>query len=409
MKKRGRTPEINTGTSQRHRDTDEEKRRLRRRAIEAYLIGKQGHDQCELVDLLADSYGINVCAATVTRDLQWLRDKRWLVTHIGDDCPGMEHLEAVKQTAHFYGGLQEALRQRSGGTLKSFHVFWSGPPKRNGGDSWDDRLSRFAERAAPTLREILAGGRRIGVSFAATIGVCIEALASSAHEHTGQPRDLIVVPTSGEPLGGAKATLASTDLAERLSEILGGSDVPSLRGIPPIIPEKFAGQIHASGLGFLRCYRSYKKIFGDCDTKGLVDELDTVLTSAGGFGEHYHAFQNEVVENPKFTRERVGEVAEGDICGGLVRKNGHLTKAQEKTLEALRDLWTGIRLEHLERISANARDNGHPGVILCALGASKADIALTVTCRDKLVNHLLIDETLATRLQELLDLPTVPA
>ena len=409
MMTQGRESKSVAQTARRRRDSVEDEKRAQRRAIISVLVADQGHEDFEIGDILRDSYGIKVGRSTVTRDLQWIKKNRWIETRLGSECPGKEHLQAIKQTAQFYGGLQEVLRERSNGTLKSFHVFWGGPIAK-GEDGWDDRLSRFAARAAPTLLELLPTGQRIGVSFGTTIGVCIEALASAAARARARtPRELMVIPTSGEPLGGAKAPFASTDLAEHLREILGGPHVPSLRGMAPVIPEKFYGYTHAAGFAHMRCYTSYKTIFGDSSTEGLVDELDTVLTSAGGFGEHYHAFQNGVVENLGFTREQVGEVAEGDICGVLMGKNEGLTKAQEKMLDGLRKLWTGIRLEHLRRISANARDHQHPGVILCALGANKADIVQAVVCREKLVNHLIIDETLAARLQELLNLPTFAA
>jgi DNA-binding transcriptional regulator LsrR (DeoR family) len=404
---KGRKPETVSGTSLRRRDRDEELR-WQRRAIVAHLIGDQEHDQSELQDVLA-SYGIKVCPATISRDLRLLRKERWLVTRVANDCPGMDHLEAIRQTAKFYGGLPQELRKRSEGTLKSCSVFWGGPPKANGHDCWDDRLVRFAARAEPTLRGLLSGGRGIGVSFGATIGVCIEAIAKAAtRTHLRPPDDLMVIPTSAEPLGSAKAIYASTDLAEQLRELLGGPEVPSLRGIAPVIPEKFEGFTHAAGFAHMRCYKSYKTIFGDSSTPGLIAKLDTVLTSAGAFGEHYHAFRNDVVENADFTRERLSEFAEGDIAGVLIGKDG-LTKTQAKDLDTIRKLWTGIRIEQLRRISANARNSGHPGVILCALGANKADIVLAAAIREKLVNHLIIDETLAARLQELLNLPTLEA
>lgn len=410
MKKQSRKPEsVAAKARKRSNKKDEEKKLARRRAIVAYLVVDQKHDPSEVPDILRRSYGIDVGRSTVSRDLKWAREHGWSVTQLGKDCPSEEHLEAVKQTAQFHGGLQEALRERSGGTLKSIDVFWSGPTKIDADVSWDDRLSRFAGRAAPTLLDRLGGAHRTGVTFGASIGVCIEAVANAARGQVGRFNDLMVVPTSGEPLGGAKPMFASTDLAEKLSETLRGSRVPSLRGIPPVIPEEFAGHNQTVVFDLIRCLRSYKEIFGDGDTGGLVGELDTLVTSAGGFGERYHAFQSEFVSVPGFTRNRLAELAVGDIGGVLIPKDGIFTKAQEKMFSAWRRLWTGIRIEQLRRISAEAMTNGRPGVILVAIGANKADIVQAVVCREKLVNHLIIDETLAARLQELLNLPTVVA
>ncbi len=409
MARQSRKPESVTGKSHRQPNQEEEKRLKQRRAIVVDLVVQQKHDPSKVPDVLRKSYGINVSESTVSRDLKWARENGWIVTQIGTDCPGEEYLKAIKETAQFHGGLQQVLRERSGGTLKSLHVFWSGPTKANGDAGWDNRLSRFAGRAAPTLFELLAGARRIGVTFGASIGVSIEAVASVARGQAGRARDLMVVPTSGEPLGGAKPMFASTDLAERLSEMLSGSRVPSLRGIPPVIPEEFAGHNQTVVFDLIRCLRSYKEIFGDSNTGGLVEELDTLVTSAGGFGEGYHAFQNEFISIPGFTRGRLAELALGDIAGVLIPKDGEFTKAQEKMFSAWRRLWTGIRIEQLRRISACAKNSDRPGVILVAIGANKADIVQAVVCREKLVNHLIIDETLAARLQELLNLPTVAA
>lgn len=415
---------------------EEERQRRRRRALIAYLVADQGMEDYEVADALRRMFGISIARSTVTRDLQWARKAGWIVTRLGEDCPGRGELEAVKQTAHFYGGLQVALQKQSGGTLMGLHVFWGGSPsprefdaaletgahsERDGASTgnprassandngWDERLARFSTRAAPTLSSLLAKAERVGVTFGRTIGANIEALAG-ARQGLRRPRRMFeVVPTSGEPLGGAKPEYASTDLAERLSELLGGAPVPSLRGISPVIQEEFRGRDHAIVFRFIRGLRSFKEVFGDDRTRGLVGELDTVLTSAGSFGEQYHAFRNEYARIPGLSHERMGELALGDLGGVVISKDGRFTKAQQKAFAALRALWTGIRIEDFRRVSEAARGNGHPGVILSAIGAHKADLTLALTCRERLVNHLIIDETLAGRLSELLQLSQAAA
>ena len=410
--------------------SEEERRRRRRRALFAYLVGDQRMQDYEIVDALQKMFGISIARSTVTRDLQWARQEGWIVTRMGEGCPGREELEAVKQTAHFYGGLQHSLQKRSEGTLKALHVFWSG--SRHSGakaaaegslptinhtasaehdsgvpesdEAWDERLVRFATRSAPTLSALLAKAERIGVTFGRTIGANIEALAEAKQGTRASRSTPGVVPTSGEPLGGARPEWASTDLAERLSQILGGAPVPSLRGISPVIQEEFRGRDHAIVLRFIRGLRSFREVFGDDRTRGLVGQLDTVLTSAGSFGERYHAFRNEYARIPGLSRERMGELALGDLGGVVISKDGRFTKVQQKAFAALRELWTGIRIEDFRRVSEAAKGNGHPGVILSAIGAHKADLTLALTCRERLVNHLVIDETLAGRLSELLHL-----
>ena len=396
--------------SRKRRVADDEEKQTRRRALIAHLVADQGIEESKVADVLCAMFGISVARCTVTRDLQWARRHGWIVTHLGEDCPGREHLDAVKQTAHFYDGLQKALQEGSGGTLRALHVFWSGPCRADEDDGWDGRLQRFSKRASPTLLDLLARAERIGVTWGRTIGENIEAVAAATSRGQIKPQpNVTIVPTSGEPLGGARAQFASTDLAERLSAILGGSNVPSLRGISPVIPEEFRGHDHATVLRFIRGLRSFREVFGDAGAAGIVAQLDTVLTSAGSFGERYHAFQNEFVRIPGLSREKLGELALGDVGGVLIQKDGGFSKAQQKAFAALRDLWTGIRIDDFRRVSASARENGRPGVILSAVGANKADITLALTCRERLVNHLIIDETLATRLSELVNRAKIAA
>ena len=403
------------------RTAENEHKLARRRALIAYLVADQGHEESVVGDVLRETYGIGVGRSTISRDLQWAKKNGWVQTRLGESCPGRAWLDEIKQTGHFYRGLQNALKEQSNGTLKSLHVFWGGPiaPRSTGHGSaadladghthnWDARLETFSNRAAPTLLELLGTARRIGVTFGGTIGATIEAIAGAATRARIKPRpDVTLVPTSGEPLGGARPTSASTDLADQLSQILGGPKVPSLRGVPPVIPEEFRGRDHTIVLEFIRRLRSYREVFGDDQTGGLVKQLDTVLTSAGGCGESYHAFQNGFVSLPGHNQERLSEIALGDMGGVMTQKPG-LTKAQEKTFAALRDLWTGIGIDDFRRISTAAKANGRPGVILCAVGANKAAITLALTCRENLVNQLIIDETLAARLSESLNLSDRP-
>jgi DNA-binding transcriptional regulator LsrR (DeoR family) len=244
----------------------------------------------------------------------------------------------------------------------------------------------------------LAPAQVLGVTWGGTIGATIEALATIlAHSPKSRRTDLTVVPTSGEPLGGARPSCASSELAERLGDVLGAGAVPSLRGIPPVIPEEFRGRDHAIVLQFIRRLRSFREVFGDEAAPGLVATIDTVLTSAGTFGDHYHAFQNEFVRIPGLSRERLGAIALGDIGGVLVPREG-LTRKEQKTFHTLRDLWTGIRHEDFQRISQATCDGGAPGVILTAIGASKAPIVRALACREQWVNQLVIDHELAAAL-----------
>ena len=81
-------------------------------------------------------------------------------------------------------------------------------------------IFRISKRFLPYLLAVVFGLMLVFgyITYRVSENSGIEALADSEIRARIKPRaNLTVVPTSGEPLGGAKPQFASTDLAERLS------------------------------------------------------------------------------------------------------------------------------------------------------------------------------------------------
>jgi DNA-binding transcriptional regulator LsrR (DeoR family) len=62
--------------------------------------------------------------------------------------------------------------------------------------------------------------------------------------------------------------------------------------------------------------------------------------------------------------------------------------------------WTGVKIKQLENCALRARDGGPPGVIVLAIGASKAPV-VHAAVRRGLIQHLFMDQDLADRLEQI--------
>jgi hypothetical protein len=106
------------------------------------------------------------------------------------------------------------------------------------------------------------------------------------------------------------------------------------------------------------------------------------------------------------TAESLSRICVGDIGGILVpRMRKRENEAAWNLVKDLNRGWTGIRQSDLTRISAKAREDGPPGVILISLGdpaspdksAAKAEIIREVV-RLGYVNHVVCSKAIASHL-----------
>ena len=368
-----------------------------KRELSTFMSVEWGVEDRDIPGELMKVFGIKAGKSTVSRALKLAKKRNWILTSL-TDAFDQDRLRGLREFAPILGGLRTRLMEESEGRLAALHIFWSGSD-----DKWDSRVRKFSAAAAPTLADLIDRSRHLGLSWGGTLDTCVEALAPAR----AQRPKLLVTPVCGEPLGPAgRAEASSTMLTERLCQILGARPGPSLRGIPPMIP---AGHDREQALRLFRLFRPYSEIFGSKKrgaSPALVKTVDTFLTSCGNVGDGYHAFQSQFID-AAIKRRELEKVALGDIAGLLIARDGLSSKEQQR-LTALRDRWTGITISDLIRISNRAPKEG-AGVIVCAVGAWKADMVYALVTRERLVNHLLIDHTLARELARKLKLPTTRA
>lgn len=277
----------------------------------------------------------------------------------------------------------------------------AGGAKTSGEDQWGNALECFGHAVAADLFALINGSRVIGVGWGRTVAVAIDALAVYVHAHTqatGRARlrgRCQIAPTAGEPPTGVPDERSSSAIAQRLASVLGnGTEVPTLKWIPPIVPREFQDARRETLWDYLKNVSSYTDIFGEA---GLISKLDAVLTSVGSFEQQVTSLQSAMVKLGHIDIERVKRLALGDLGGVLIERPG-LKRQELDELREIRSLWTGIRPEDHERISGMAaQPGGRPGIVVIAIGANKAQIVSSVVQKG-LVNELFIDDSLAQAL-----------
>jgi hypothetical protein len=362
-----------------------------------------------------------VSIPTVARDLQEAESDEWIVTRFAEDKLGLEGLSVVREKIHHapWQALEDKLKDMSGGVLKHLWVFPSGsrtePPSTKA--NWDKWLKRFANNASWFTNEQLSRSQEcVAVSWGKTVASMIDGLFSrwGRLERASQSarKAIKVIPTAGDPLGDKDVDLnnASTHLAVKLNEYLNGpgkQQVPSLEGIPSVIPERFKSADKLIVIReYIRTMRSYKDIFGDPNDVGKsppwIKRVDTVLTSAGSF-HSWVVFKSQLTNVGGVSKDELDKLASGDIGGVLIpRAEVENNPRDMAKFEQISSLWTGVELGDYQRIAQKAANisspNGPSGVILCVIGQNKVDIVFDLITRVKVVNTLVCDEAIALAL-----------
>ena len=297
------------------------------------------------------------------------------------------------------------------------------------------KLDVFWLSAGRVLPALLARSRErcVGIAWGPTLAGVVNGL-EKAYQVRRKERPIRFVATAGDVVGrtargarGRELRLtgdSSSLLARRMDEIVNRSvthaHTDALDGIPALIPADFLG----SGLDMIWQYisglPSYQAIFGE---KGSIDRIDTLFTSIGITGRQLRMQRTSLVETLS-ARPEIRKAWElrfkadilGDIAGVMIpREQG----AAGETSRRIASLWTGIRHEHLERISAKAsfdrrsadtRESEHfrrpAGVVAFLIvkdrQANKAQLALELI-KAGLVNNLVTDVEMVNELARRLD------
>jgi hypothetical protein len=392
-------------------------KRERRMALEAYL-SVQGMSGKEIYEHLPEDDKVSL--PEVSRDLTDAEANDWITRVFLKSNFDQETMNVIKEQAHHapWLSLEGKLKQQSGNVLKKLRVFYSGskntnPEKRI---DWDRWIKRFAINSSWYINELLNNSKEgIAVGWGKTLTSVIEAISSyeSSQPVENSRRKIRVIPTAGDPLGNAHVNLetASTSLAEKLSDHLNGPgrhDIPSLAGIPPVIPEEFKSADKLKIVKeFIRTMRSHMEIFGDpngpTNKPPLIRKVDTVLTSAGSFHSWFQ-YKSQMISVGGVAKEDLEKYVLGDIGGLLIpHERVENDPNAKKKFDEIDSLWTGIRLDDYRKIAMEASESDEPGcaagVILCVIGFNKVDIVYDLITRIRVVNTLVCDDTVAMLLR----------
>jgi DNA-binding transcriptional regulator LsrR (DeoR family) len=264
------------------------------------------------------------------------------------------------------------------------------------------RVEQLGKQAAPYLKTLLERSSKCGLTWGGMLRGTVSALSELPFPSRTQAMECI--PLSGEPLGNEPMSFSSSSLAHDLGKIVNGKsyDAPSLSMVPAFLPEGFTKNEIQGLWKLIGLVRSYGTIFGrrgiKNNEKPLVEQLDMILTSVGpaesplGFG------QGTLFETGKLTIEDLRELVLGDMGGACVQRPD-LKPALLRKFQEFSERWTGLRIEHIQACSAQAKDlhQGPPGVVVISGGKARARFIYEIAKRG-LINHLIIDDELAREL-----------
>jgi DNA-binding transcriptional regulator LsrR (DeoR family) len=105
----------------------------------------------------------------------------------------------------------------------------------------------------------------------------------------------------------------------------------------------------------------------------------------------------ELLRSGDITAERLKNLVVDDIGGVLIRRRG-LSRRDERAVDALSAMWTGLNYDALVKLAIRASDGRQPGVIVASTGKNRAEILHAVILKG-LVNEAILDVQAADALQ----------
>ncbi len=372
----------------------------------AYLAGA-GKKQTEIARILG------VSQAVVSRMLNETRGKYW-----------REHVEFLQENVD--AATLQTLQQRVGKNklaegLRYLASQGSGPVRRGpelrvfSGGGEGGSPAEFTRHAAPSVRELLIRCRICGVTWGNMLWNLTNSIraANTPAPWTEHPIDF--VPLSGEPLGNTPTTFSSSSLASDLGRAANGDQyhARSLAMVPAFIPEDFTRSELRAVRKLIGLVESHSEIFGSDDPslpekKILAENLDMILTSVAPASQVLGFGKSRLLEGRKVTIERLGSLVIGDM-GGVCFPRNDLTAELKRELSSVEDRWTGLRRAHLEACASAAEaDPSKPGVVVVSAGANRAPFIYEAV-RLGMINHLYIDEALASALEGITHEPSAQA
>lgn len=283
--------------------------------------------------------------------------------------------------------------------------------------TWDLACKRFGRRCAASLFELVSRARRVGVAWGRTLRSSVEGLRQFvALMNERVNRTIEFFPVWGEILGRVLTSgngdvfpdyqLSSSAIAADLSVVFGSKERPrSLAAIPALVPSKLmeSGEGQQWMAAYMSTVKDYDDIFGifhgPAKDGALVRNMDCALASVGSSSDPQRFWSKAMLEYAETTVDEMRELVIGDV-GGVLLPRADLSMQQRQRFDAIVARWTGIQLDHLALCAAkgHASEQNAMGVIAVGVGRSRAE-PLLVAVDLRLVNHLVIDSSLAEGLQ----------
>lgn len=369
--------------------------RDRRAQQAAYLRAQHNYSQEEIGRILG-----GVSQSHVSRLLAHAAEAGWLVTEMRFDDSSIspevmrelrELLEPRKLVA-----ILERIRETTGRVVPNVRVFDSGSDSPTAG-AVELRLRRFGRRAAGRLEELLRRSSAVAVTWGRTVASLIDGLAAQNRTFHAE-RPPLFVPVTAELVTLAAPDYSSSLLVARLDALVNGGRGERLRmvGVPAFIPKRYDAAKTRAIREYILDTASYRRIFAG--EAPLVNMLDMIVTSAGAATRPLGGALDEILSAGEISATDLTRLIIGDVGGVLIPKPA-LSPGDDRLVEELNAMWTGITKGHLSRLALRASDRtGAAGVVVAAIGRERAEIVAGLIDLE-MVNELIVDWDLAEALE----------
>lgn len=253
--------------------------------------------------------------------------------------------------------------------------------------------------AAGYVYGLLKNSHKVGITWGSTLSSVIEGIGLTNAQPLQQR--IMFVPVCAELTGSTAIEFSSSRLADRFNEIFNDREGErlSLCGVPAFVSRRYKTEEKKVIWKYVRDSASYTNIF--YGKEPIVNSLDTLITSVGRAENPLGHRNTELTAAGNIKPALLKTLIYGDIGGVLIPKE-NLNSGSSRKVKELNDMWTGIRLENLNRIAVVAQSQNTPGNIVLATGASKAPIIHELV-HQGIINELIIDEDLKNALEAVLE------
>lgn len=389
---------------------------MRRKAEElealaaAYLYGQQQTQEAIGRSLGLSQSVVSRLLSRASRDGYLETTTRFMEERVGEE--EMKRVRARVRPARLQEMLSNLSQKASKQAGPTVHVYPS--TSRNTSEAaWRHRLDEFGAACARDLLGVLGTASVIGVSWGDTVASAIAAMKKIAPGVRGaQTHPRTIVPLVGEPLG-LNIKRSSSELAARLDEALnadsdaGERRTLSLRPVPALIPANMNEAETRAIRKLIGHITAYREIFGRDgqdsnlahESAPLIDRVDAVLTSTSTRERPLGFEDDSVIRAAGVDREKLNDLVVGDFCGALIPRP-RLDAQALGEVDSIVRRWTGVTIKQLRECVVRAQRTEAPGILVVAIGASKAPV-VHAAVRSGLVQHLFTDQELADRLEQI--------